>query len=78
MKPWSRSMREVFIPCLFTSLTTMMGFLSFLTTDIIPIRMAGIYSAIGVAIAFVLAITLTPIGLHDPPGTGGHHPAGRP
>ena len=55
------TMREVFIPCLFTSLTTMMGFLSFLTTDIIPIRMAGIYSAIGVAIAFVLAITLTPI-----------------
>ena len=45
------TMREVFIPCLFTSLTTMMGFLSFLTTDIIPIRMAGIYSAIGVAIA---------------------------
>ena len=55
------TMREVFIPCLFTSLTTMMGFLSFLTTDIIPIRIAGIYSAIGVAIAFVLAITLTPI-----------------
>jgi predicted RND superfamily exporter protein len=55
------AVREVFMPCLFTSLTTMAGFLSFLATDIAPIRMAGIYSAVGVGLAFILAVTLTPI-----------------
>lgn len=57
----AHTMRSVFIPCLFTSLTTMMGFISFLATDLLPIRMAGVYSAIGVGLAFILSITLTPI-----------------
>ena len=34
----THTIRSVFIPCLFTSLTTMMGFMSFLATDIAPIR----------------------------------------
>lgn len=55
------TMRECWSPCLVTSLTTMLGFASFLTTDIVPIQMAGLYSAIGVGIAFVLSITLTPV-----------------
>lgn len=61
MEAMAHMMREVFVPCLFTSLTTMMGFASFLSTNIVPVRMAGVYSAIGVLIAFLLAITLTPI-----------------
>ena len=71
-------MREVFIPCLFTSLTTMMGFLSFLTTEIVPIRMAGVYSAIGVMIAFVLAIALAPVAYLLCPEKESHFETGRP
>lgn len=66
----THTIRSVFIPCLFTSLTTMMGFMSFLATDIAPIRMAGVYSAIGVGLAFILSITLTPIIYSIHPETG--------
>jgi predicted RND superfamily exporter protein len=55
------TIRECMLPCLITSLTTMLGFLSFISTDIAPIRMAGLYSGIGVGLAFILAITLTPV-----------------
>lgn len=62
------TVRECWAPCLVTSLTTMLGFASFLATDIVPIQMAGLYSAIGVGIAFVLSIVLTPVAYLIHPG----------
>ncbi|PIE63779.1 MAG: hypothetical protein CSA26_11255, partial [Desulfobacterales bacterium] len=56
-----RAVADVTIPCLLTTITTACGFLSFLATDIVPIRMAGVYSAIGACCAFVLSMVLTPI-----------------
>ncbi|MBQ7607249.1 MAG: MMPL family transporter [Desulfovibrionaceae bacterium] len=55
------TLAQIAKPCLFTSLTTMMGFCSFVTTDIVPIRMAGIYSALGVLLAFCFSLVLTPL-----------------
>nr|MCR5219780.1 MMPL family transporter [bacterium] len=61
MQAMTGTVKEIFFPCLFTSLTTMVGFLSFMATEVVPIKMAGLYSAIGVGLAFILAISLTPI-----------------
>jgi predicted RND superfamily exporter protein len=49
------------IPCLLTSLTTMVGFGSMVINDIIPIKQLGVFSAVGIAFAYVFGITLIPI-----------------
>ncbi len=55
-----RSVAHLFIPCLFTSITTAAGFLSLLTSDLLPVREGGWLSAVGVMIAFGLSMTLLP------------------
>ncbi len=54
------TIRNVWLPCLFTSLTTMAGFASFVTSSIRPVKMMGIFTAIGVGFAFLLTITFIP------------------
>jgi predicted RND superfamily exporter protein len=49
------------IPCLMTSLTTMVGFGSMVISDIVPIRQLGVYSAVGIGFAYVVGIVLIPI-----------------
>lgn len=51
---------ELIIPCLFTSLTTMAGFLSLMTSSLRPVARFGWLAASGVAFAFVLSMTLAP------------------
>ncbi|MCX7667593.1 MAG: MMPL family transporter, partial [Atribacterota bacterium] len=48
------TMKGVFVPILMSALTTMAGFLSFLTADIKPISDLGIYSALGVFFGLLL------------------------
>lgn len=55
------SIRSLWLPCLFTSLTTGIGFLSFLISLVGPVRTVGIFTAIGVMIAFALTIVLLPV-----------------
>ncbi len=55
------TIRTVAKPCLLTSLTTAAGFLSFLSTKIVPIRLMGVFSAIGVVVAFIISLLLVPI-----------------
>ncbi len=56
------TMGKVWFPCLFTSLTTGAGFLSFLSSDIRPVAVLGFFTAIGVMLAFILSvITLPPL-----------------
>ena len=55
-----RTIEDLFIPCLFTSITTAAGFLSLLYSDLQPIRQAGWLAALGVTLAFVLSMTLIP------------------
>ncbi len=54
------AVREVGLATFLTSLTTSIGFLTLLTASIQPIKEFGIYTALGVFIAFIVAFTLLP------------------
>ena len=51
---------HLFRPMLFTSLTTMAGFASLATTPIPPVQIFGLHIAFGVAVAWLLSMTLIP------------------
>jgi uncharacterized protein len=57
-------LKEVGFPTFLTLVTTVVGFLSLLFSSIIPIREFGIYTSIGVVIAFVLTYTMLPALLY--------------
>ncbi|GAB3531703.1 MMPL family transporter [Pontibacter brevis] len=54
------TIKEVGLATFLTSLTTAIGFLTLLTTAIVPIRDFGLYTAVAIFLAFVLAFTLLP------------------
>lgn len=53
-------LREVGFPTFLTLITTVVGFLSLLFSSMRPIRDFGIYTSVGVTIAFILSYTLLP------------------
>lgn len=53
-------LKEVGFPTFLTLITTIVGFLSLLFSSIKPIRDFGIYTSIGITIAFILSYTLLP------------------
>jgi len=55
--------KAVWKPCLFTTLTTSVGFLSFTTSSLRPIYMLGIFSAIGIVFALIIDVTYLPASL---------------
>ena len=57
-------LREVGFPTFLTLITTVVGFLSLLFSSIRPIREFGIYTAVGVSVAFILTYTLLPALLY--------------
>lgn len=54
------TINELFMPMLFTSATTVVGFLSLLTNNIPPVQVFGAFVAFGVAISWLMSITLNP------------------
>ncbi len=60
MKALTTSFKEVGLATFLTSLTTGVGFLTLMTSGIRPIKDFGLYTAIGVLIAYVLAFSLLP------------------
>lgn len=54
------SIGELFMPMLFTSLTTVAGFASLALTPIPPVQVFGIYVAFGIIVAWFLSLTLNP------------------
>jgi predicted RND superfamily exporter protein len=60
----ARTLRSVishlFRPMLFTTLTTMAGFASLATTPIPPVQIFGLHIAFGVAVAWLMSMTLIP------------------
>lgn len=55
------SLKEIFLPILLASLTTFIGFISFVGGSyLLMIREFGIFSATGVLVSFILSITFTP------------------
>ena len=53
-------MSELFMPMLYTSLTSAAGFASLALTPIPPVQIFGIFVAIGIMIAWVFTITFVP------------------
>lgn len=53
-------MDELFMPMLYTSLTSVAGFASLSFTPIPPVRVFGLFVAFGIAIAWVLTVTFVP------------------
>ncbi|MBE0617595.1 MAG: MMPL family transporter [Proteobacteria bacterium] len=53
-------MGELFMPMLYTSLTTLAGFASLALTPIPPVRVFGLFVALGVAVAWLFTVTLVP------------------
>ncbi|MDX5437837.1 MAG: MMPL family transporter, partial [Pontibacter sp.] len=52
--------KEVGLATLLTSVTTSVGFLTLLTTAIVPIRNFGLFTAISIGLAYVLAFSVLP------------------
>ncbi len=51
---------HLFMPMLYTSLTTIAGFASLATTPIPPVQVFGLHVAFGVTLAWVLTVTFVP------------------
>jgi predicted RND superfamily exporter protein len=54
------SIRENIVPVFLTSLTTVLGVITFTFTDLLSLQRIGISVALGVTIAFILSVTLLP------------------
>jgi len=57
-------LKEVGFPTFLTLITTVVGFLSLLFSSIKPIRDFGVYTSVGICVAFVLSYTLLPALLY--------------
>jgi len=68
-----RALGHVLAPCMVTSLTTMAGFLSLLSSSLEPIRRFGTLAAVGAGLAYFLSIFLIPATMRLVPA--GRRPA---
>ncbi|PAJ73987.1 transporter [Pseudoalteromonas sp. NBT06-2] len=59
----SKTIQKKFVPCLFTTATTIVAFGSLVVSDIRPVIDFGWMMTIGVSIAFLMAFTLFPAAL---------------
>jgi uncharacterized protein len=55
--------RNMWKPVVMTSVTTAVGFVSLLTSEVFPIKYFGLFTAFGVLSAMVLSLVLVPAGL---------------
>jgi len=53
-------MSHLFKPMLYTSLTSAAGFLSLALTPIPPVRVFGVFVAVGIGLAFLITVTFVP------------------
>ncbi len=59
----SATVRKIFVPCLYTAMTTIVAFGSLLISGIRPVIDFGLMMSIGVIVSLVLAFTLFPASL---------------
>ncbi len=52
--------KEMWKPVMMAAITTMVGFVSLLTSQVYPVKYFGVFSAFGVGIAFLLSMILIP------------------
>ena len=55
-----KTFRELKLPIFLTSITTSLGFLSLYFTNIIALKMVGIFTAVGIMITFVFSLIFVP------------------
>ena len=55
------SLAKIFIPCLYTALTTMVGFLSLLLSNIQPVMDFGKMMAVGVVVNLIASFVFIPV-----------------
>ncbi|NQU64047.1 MAG: M20/M25/M40 family metallo-hydrolase, partial [SAR324 cluster bacterium] len=55
--------KEMWNPVLMAAITTAVGFISLLTSQVFPIKYFGAFSAFGVLVAFALSILVIPAGI---------------
>ncbi len=56
--------KEMWKPVMMAAVTTMVGFISLLTSQVYPVKYFGIFSAFGVFSAFILSMLFIPAVLH--------------
>lgn len=54
---------HIWRPCLYTALTTCVGFLSLMVTDVAPVKHFGVMMACGTVLAFVVSLLFLPCAL---------------
>ena len=54
------TMQEMWRPVVLTSVTTAIGFLSFLSMGMVPLQMMGLFAAVGIMYAMLVSLTLVP------------------
>ena len=64
------AVRDVWKPCLMTSLTTAVGFGSLAVSRFTPVRSFGLLSALGIVFAFVITMLLAPASIVYKRGAG--------
>jgi len=58
-----RTIRQVWLPCLGTSVTTIVGFMSLSGSTVLPIFQLAVFGSCGIAMALVLSLTVAPLML---------------
>lgn len=61
-------LRHLLVPCVLTTLTTVIGFASLFFTSIPAIRLFAVYASLGVVLAFALSMVVVPAALLRWPG----------
>jgi len=56
-------LKEMWKPVVMTSVTTAVGFISLLTSQVYPIKYFGVFTAFGVLVAMLLSLVLIPAGM---------------
>ncbi len=59
--PWRQSMRKLIVPSFFTSLTSIIGFLSLCTSDLAVIRRFGLWCALGAVVEWLMLFAFLPV-----------------
>ena len=62
------TVKHICVPCFLMCLTTAIGFLSLMVSDVTPVKITGIFMAAGIMMSFFVCITLVPCILSLFPG----------
>lgn len=54
----TNTMRNIGVPCLFNNLTTAIGFLSLLISDVAPVKITGAFTAAGIMLSFFISTVI--------------------